>query len=1243
MSELSEQIAGLSPAKLELLARRLKEKGRDHAPPVQTIPRREDAGRPHAPLSFAQQRLWVLDQLEPGSSAYNMPAAVRLKGHLDVAALEQSFGEIINRHESLRTTFSLVDEQPVQVISQAEPFSLPVVDLSGLPTEEREAEARRLTALEARRPFDLARGPLLRVSVLRLDEEDHALLLTMHHIISDGWSMGVLVREVKMLYFAFSEARPLPLPELPIQYADFAQWQRGSLQGEALEAQANYWKEQLEDAPVLLELPTDRPRPPVQTLRSAKQAFRVSRELSDKLKALSQREGVTLFMTLVASLQALLSRCSGQEHIVVVSASANRNRPEIENLIGYFVNHLVLHTNLSNNPAFGELLGRVRKVCLGAYAHQDLPFDKLLEELQLQRDLSYTPFHQVMFILDVQQDFSISERDEGFAQLSANMAGEGRIGTNVDLYMFLRETEQGLAGSMEYRTDLFDADTVEYLVQSYVGILEKIAAHPEMRLQELELPQELQAKADAARAREEQQTIAVAATFTAEPVRDSLEFWMQQLDLPSAIEFAPYNQVIQQLLDPSSLLARNRRGINVVLVRFEDWLRYQPTTVEADQTSQASAEQEAADVILLERNVRELALALKSASERGATPHLICLSPASPRIAADTERMALFDRLEAELVSELAALSGVFFVGSSELTSVYPVAGYYDPHTDASGHVPYTLPFYTAMGTIIARKLQALRSVPYKVIALDCDQTLWKGVCAEDGVLGLEIDEPRRALQAFMTAQHDAGMLVCLCSKNNEADVLEVFDRRTEMILKRGHLAGWRINWKPKSDNLRSLAEELGVGFDSFIFIDNDPIECAQMMSHCPEVLTLELPQDEALIPAFLKHVWAFDHLRITAEDRRRTTLYRQNTERERFRRESLNLEEYLNGLELQVEINAPSADQLARATQLTQRTNQFNTTTRRRSEAELTALCRNDEQECLVVEVRDRFGDYGLVGVLIFQAGAESIVVETMLLSCRVLGRGVEHQMMVRMGKAAEERGCERVDVLYLPSEKNEPVLNFLESIGAKYREPQAEGYVFRIPSEVAANLSVERSASSGAKAKAQVEQGQADAARTSHSRERSRPKSAVVRQIALQLNDAERILKTIESQKQRVRTEAEGMYVAPRTPIEETLAEVWARLLNISQVGIHDNFFRLGGHSLLGTVMFSRVRDTLEVELPLLTLFEAPTIAALAEVIEQNLIGQSDAGQMAEMMQELAHLSEEEIKALLLSEGAQALGGGV
>ncbi|HEU4557815.1 MAG TPA: condensation domain-containing protein, partial [Longimicrobium sp.] len=331
-----------------------------------------------APTSFAQERLWFIDRLEPGSAVYNMSAAWRLGGELDEAALERSLGEIVRRHETLRTVFAEVGGSPVQVIAPFDGFALPVENLSALGDADREAAVRRRAGEEARRAFDLSVGPLFRAALLRLGEEDHVLLLSMHHVVSDGWSMGVFFRELSSLYNAYREGGESPLPELAVQYADYAVWQREQLAGEALDRQLSYWRERLAGAPELLKLPTDHPRPPVQTFRGATVPVKLSPELLERLQRLGQSEGATLFMTLLAAFQVLLAKYSGSEDVVVGSPIAGRTRGEVEPLIGFFVNTLVLRTDLGGDPSFREVLARVREATLGAYEHQELPFEKLV-------------------------------------------------------------------------------------------------------------------------------------------------------------------------------------------------------------------------------------------------------------------------------------------------------------------------------------------------------------------------------------------------------------------------------------------------------------------------------------------------------------------------------------------------------------------------------------------------------------------------------------------------------------------------------------------------------------------------------------------------------------------------------------------------------------------------------------------------------------------------------------------------
>ena len=443
------------------------------------------------PLSFSQQRQWVEDQLQPGNTANNLFYAFHLSGPLNVTVLEASFQQIVTRHEILRTTFKRIDSQPFQMIAPSLSVSMPIVDIPA----KSYTEVNHLAREEAQRPFDLSVGPLMRCTLLRLTETEHILLLTMHHIISDGWSIGVLFREIVLLSQAYLAGNPSPLPDLPLQYADFSIWQRNWLQGNTLRKQMAYWKEQLAGAVSLLDLPTDRIRPAIQAHRGARLSFALSQALSDDLQKISRQEDVTLFMILLAAFQTLLSCYSQQAAIAVGVPVANRNRPELEGLIGFFANTLILRTNLSGDPDFREIIQQVQQVCIGAYDHPDIPFEKLVDELQIEYDPSHNPLFQVMFNL---QNSPVNPPN--FAGLTIKPLEIDRNTTHFDLRISLQETPKGLAGFLKYNTDLFDQDTILLLIELYRQILQGWVDNPAQHLSEICLSEALTAKVKAARA-----------------------------------------------------------------------------------------------------------------------------------------------------------------------------------------------------------------------------------------------------------------------------------------------------------------------------------------------------------------------------------------------------------------------------------------------------------------------------------------------------------------------------------------------------------------------------------------------------------------------------------------------------------------------------------------------------------------------------------------------------------------------
>jgi hypothetical protein len=446
-------------------------------PPIR---RRESAE--FFPLSFAQQRLWFLDKLDPGSAVYNIPGAILFRGRLDTDALERALNEIIRRHEILRTSFPAFNGQPVQRIAPHLTITLPQIDLHELSEGYQEIEVRRRAMLEAGEPFNLERVPLLRVGLLRLREQEHLLLITKHHIVSDGWSMNIFIQEIESLYQAFSQNQCSPLPELPIQYADFAVWQQRHWSAERLDAQLQYWRRQLGGILPELLLPISRSRPAIQTPRGWRRQFNLTRTLTASLRGLSRRVGVTLFTTMLTAFQILLYTYSDQEDIVVGADVASRNLSELEKLIGLFVNQLVLRTNLSGNPTFRELLTRTHEVVITGFANQDLPFEKLVQALNPARDQSRTPLFQVKIVFWN----TLRQRPSDPTPGTALTVREFDRGTaKFDLTLFVIDDEEKLFGSFEYNVDLFDTVTIKHMIERFQAILQAMVANPQERLKSL--------------------------------------------------------------------------------------------------------------------------------------------------------------------------------------------------------------------------------------------------------------------------------------------------------------------------------------------------------------------------------------------------------------------------------------------------------------------------------------------------------------------------------------------------------------------------------------------------------------------------------------------------------------------------------------------------------------------------------------------------------------------------------------
>jgi len=671
------------------------------------------------------------------------------------------------------------------------------------------------------------------------------------------------------------------------------------------------------------------------------------------------------------------------------------------------------------------------------------------------------------------------------------------------------------------------------------------------------------------------QTVIIAATFTADLLEPPLQLWMRALDIAADVVLAPYAQIMQELLNPASVLAQNRDGFNVLLIRVEDWIRDRQ-----GYTPQHNLDH-------LRSCAGDLTQALRSFRARSGAALFVVLCPSSAGLP-DAYRDEI-EKLQRELASQLEGLAHTHCWTHADVLRLYAVEAHEDTRADRIGHIPYTREYFAALASVIARRICVLVKPQYKVIALDCDNTLWKGICGEDGPGGIELSPAHLDLQKLLVQQYEAGVLLCLCSKNNPADVEAVFQRRPDMILREEHLICSRINWNAKSANLRSLAEELNLGLDSFIFIDDSALECAEVEAHCPGVLTLRMPQTAGEVEHFLKHVWAFDRVGVTREAKQRTLQYKQNRARSKALEQATDLEQFLASLELKVDIATMQPDHLARAAELVQRTNQFNLTTIRRRASEIESLCKADELRSLVVHVSDRFGDYGLVGVVLYRRHEQSLAVDTFVLSCRVLGRGVEHRIVNELGRIAREDGLLYVRFEYRPTPRNAPAREFLEGSFARFRVPTREldaNHVhFMVPAQYAqtlgaqgslANVVDEKPAASHVAGGGTVStQWHQEALRLSH------------------LTDLIAELDLVGTKRGNVDTEE---YVAPRTPMEQAVAKIWAQTLGLEDVSVVADFFHLGGNSLLAVQVISSIGAVLGLELSIYDFFDGPTVAEVA-----------------------------------------------
>lgn len=1134
------------------------------------------------PLSYNQRSLYFMYLLEPHSAAYNLALAFRLHGSEDPATLRLALQRLVGRHEQLRTTYGHVEiggrTLPAQFVREQLPASFELVDAAGCSEADLKAHLRDFYLV----PFDLETGPIVRAAVFERGPRESVFIVVVPHVAADARSMNRILGDLttacrEELASADKGGR---------EYTDFACAQRCELESPGGRAHLDYWAGVHTPPATALDLGVEDRRPEVRRPTGSTYHFRLEPALREAAEATARGLGVTPFALLLSVFQWQLMARSGRRDLVVGVPTLGRRGQDFEETVGYFVNPLALRCRREGAPTFRDHAKSTAREFREALDHRDTPFAALVERLGGSRDPARTPVFQVLFnvlsratlggVVDVFYPSDAPPPVSFPGNVATAYALEQQEG-QFDLTLELVDRGADILGLLKYCTDLFTGEEAARLAAEYRALLESAIGDPGLTLLDA-----LTGGDQTAPPREEP-VVAVAATFTAEVLGEFFGFWFAQLGWRASVRYAPFNQVFQELLNPAGLLRANRRGHSVLLVRLQDLLGGAVGTAEDGGPDAAAGR--------IPGVLEELRQAITTAAQAMRVPLCVVLCPSSPEWE---ESLCAASAAIEEFLASVRSLPGVVTLTHEEVTRRYPVADYYEPLGETIGSIPYTRPYLAALATDVVRSLAALSRPPIKALVVDCDGTLWDGVAAEDGPTGVSVGSEVKRFQKFLLAQHRAGVILGICSKNREEDVWAVFGRHPEMLLLREHIAFWKINWEPKSVNLPALAAEMNIGLDAVGFLDDNPVERSEVRSRCPAVYCPEMPAAWLERVPWLEHLWLLDHARVTADDRKRLEYYRTEREREDLKRSAGSLADFLEQLDLRVDIRPVEASSFDRLAQLSVRTNQFNTTGLRLAPQEVSAWISTPGKAAHVASVKDRFGDYGLVGGMITRVEGGSLRVEGLFLSCRALGRGVEHRMAAHLARFALEAGCATVGFPCRTTERNEPARKFLSQlaetcqrsldadgtlhapaavlVGARYRPLEAEAGPAAVPGAVKAP-----SGGGG------FERGAAE-------------------RIASTLQTAEAIVAAVDREKRgrRGRTGVAGPSRPAATAIERMIAQAWECALGLDAVDTQAHFFELGGTSLLMAGVAIQLQRDHGLLVTIVDLFHYPSVAALARHLD-------------------------------------------
>ena len=1122
------------------------------------------------PASYNQNALWFHQEMNPENCSYNISFVLKFKGEVSSDAIVVSLRKVSDRHILLRSRFLELNHSEIPLCIVAFEESNPYIEEIEVETLD-EAKIKKLIYEKYQVPFNLRADNLLKTYIVK-NELYTYVFFNIHHIISDAWSDKIFIKEFLDYLNNKEEIRNQETTE---DFNDFIFEQYNYLSSTDGISDLKYWVDKFKNRDIELKLPIDNERKPIYLHKGATTNFQIKDGLYKSILKLSETLNAFPNHIMYSLFDMFLTKISGQKDYNIGITAANRVSNNLKNVFGYFINTFPLESITKEGKSFLQIIDDAKNKFNELTKYQSVPFAKIVEELKGKRDLSRPILFQVLynfmnqyslgyahhFINPVENQFKKFGKFE-IAPVKINDQ-EGQFDLTFEVVQYKNRFEC----YFKYNTALFNKDTVEHFVSQFLALTEAVTNNPYSDTWN-----------EASQSTEALLPINITGSFTTEPLGEALSFWLNKINLPSKIEFVGFNQIFQQLLNPESDFNSRPNSINIALIRLEDLLNENETL--DNNFKRIYKELEESLLVHTQTNTSSKAI--------------VIFCPPSDNYLSNETFVNACNQLEVQIDKLSQNLSKLYIIKTNDFIEGYKLSNYYEPIGEVQGNIPYKNNFFVCAATLIARKIHAIHTPPFKAIALDCDNTLWKGIVGEDGIHGIEIGKQEEELHKFLIKQYDAGILLCLCSKNNENDVWDVFDKNEKMLLKKEHISFSRINWESKSKNLIDLSKEININLDSFVFIDDNPMECEEINTILPSVCTIQKRTDTTDL-GYISNSWIFDRNKITLEDKKRSLMYKEEAKRISLKSKFKSYSEFLDELQIRVQFNNVSPNEITRISQLSYRTNQFNFTTIRRTEDEIEALVNNAEYQVLYVHLEDKYGDYGIIGGIIYNEKDDTLSVDTFLLSCRALGKGVEYEMVAYIGECAKMRGKKSIHLHFSGTEKNSVAEKFLDTNFIAYKAETPDGYEYIIPTDFALNFKFQP-------ASVQIKNEHSDNKQQVEVKPNIVNRNNLYNDIIKNYSNINSIVEKIYGVEKPIAGNYQKKTGQGTDQLKVEILSIWQEVLNKPDVKETDNFFDVGGKSILIPNLVIRIKNELDLDLDIVDIFQYSSVNALAEYLSPS-----------------------------------------